>query len=261
MSHGLYKWCLLAMIINSVWIGKQLGPIHAACLRSFVRHGHDVVLHAYGRPEDTPKGVRLFDASKLMAENEIFAHKSTGSLSIASDVYRYRIQREGMGLYVDCDVYCVKRFTEREYIFSWESNVLINNAIIKFPYNSELLSSILDASEDPYFIPPWLPVKKQRKMKFRKMVGCGKHIAEQDWGVIGPALLTHHVKRLGLLEHTAPIQRYSPMYGLLSNLLYEDGLNLSDLITSQTEGLHLYNSGLKGQEIRPNTPMYEIINS
>lgn len=247
--------------VNTVWIGKKLGPVHAACLRSFVRNGHDVVLHAYGKPDDTPDGVRLFDANKLMGEHEIFAHKSTGSLSIASDVYRYRIQREGLGLYVDCDVFCVKPFIDSEYIFSWESNVLINNAIIKFPANSELLHSILKASEDPYFIPPWLPNKKQRKMRIKKMIGRGKHISDQIWGVIGPALLTHHVQRLGLENLAAPIDIYSPMYGLLSNLLFEEGLTVSDLVTSRTVGLHLYNSGLKGKEIKPNTPIYEIINS
>ncbi len=249
------------MIVNTVWIGKKLGPVHAACLRSFVRHGHDVVLHAYGRPDDTPKGVRLFDAGKLMGEHEIFAHKSTGSLSIASDIYRYRIQREGMGLYVDCDVFCIKPFTDKEYIFSWESNIRLNNAIIKFPSNSALLNSILEASENPYFIPPWLPAKKQRKMRFRKMIGRGKHIANQAWGVVGPDLLTYHVRRLGLMEHAAPIQRYSPMFGLVSNMLFERGLTVNDLITSQTEGLHLYNSGFTGKEILPDTPLYEIINS
>lgn len=67
--------------INSLWIGKKLGPIHAACLRSFIRHGHDVVLHAYGKPDDTPEGVRLFDASKLMAEKK-FLHTKTLAVSL-----------------------------------------------------------------------------------------------------------------------------------------------------------------------------------
>lgn len=53
------------LVINTVWIGKKLGPVHAACLRSFVRHGHDVVLHCFELPEDTPEGVRFFDAARL----------------------------------------------------------------------------------------------------------------------------------------------------------------------------------------------------
>lgn len=246
--------------VNSLWIGKKLGPVHAACLRSFIRHGHDVVLHAYGKPDDVPDGVRLFDANKLMGENEIFAHKSTGSLSIASDVYRYRIQREGLGLYVDCDVFCIKPFTDHEYIYSWESNKLINSAILKLPQKSELLEAILEASENNYFIPPWYKKTKQLRFKLRKRLGFPKHIANQHWGVIGPTLLTYHVERLGLESLAAPIDIYSPMYGLLSNLLFEEGLALKDLITSRTIGLHLYNSGLKNREVKPNTPLYEILN-
>lgn len=247
--------------VNTVWIGKKLGLVHAACLRSLIRHGHDVVLHAYGKPEDTPDGVRLFDASKLMDEKEIFAHKTTGSLAIASDMYRYRIQREGLGLYVDCDVYCLKPFPDTDYVLSWESNTLLNPAILKVPYNSNLLNSLLEASEDPYFIPPWLPKKKQLSRSFKKIIGRGKHVSEQEWGVIGPQLLTYHVKRLQLESYAYAIDAFSPMYGAVSNMLFEEGLTVSDLVTSRTVGLHLYNSGLKGKEIIPNTPIYEIINS
>jgi hypothetical protein len=139
-------------------------------LRSFVKHGHDIVLHAYGKLEDPPEGVRLFDASKFMSEHEVFAHTSTGNLSIASDIYRYRIQREGLGLYLDCDVYCIKPFTDQEYIFPWECNGSISNGIIKFPQNSELLKSILEALEDNYFIPPWL--KKKRKLFYALRKNC-----------------------------------------------------------------------------------------
>ncbi len=249
------------MIVNTVWIGKKLGPIHAACLRSFVRHGHNVVLHAYGRPEDTPKGVQLFDASKLMNEEEIFAHKDTGSLSIAADVYRYRIQREGMGLYVDSDVYCLSEFSDSEYILSYEANASVSNAIIKLPHDSELLKSILDASEDRYFIPPWFSKRKRRKLALRKAFGFPVHVANQKWGIIGPDLFTYHVNRLGLKDKLAPSDIYSPLYGGHTNLLFEEGLELANLITPRSIGLHLYNSGLKGKEIRPNTPLYEIINS
>lgn len=249
------------MIVNTVWIGKKLGPVHAACLRSFVRHGHDVVLHAYGRPEDTPKGVRLFDASKLMDEKDIFAHKNTGSLSIASDVYRYRIQRESMGLYVDCDVYCLNELTDSEYILSYENNTSVSNAIIKIPHDSELLKSVLNASEDRYFIPPWFSTRKRTKLALRKMIGFPVHVANQHWGIIGPSLFTYHVERLGLQDKVLPIDKYSPLFGGHTNLLFEKGLTLNNLITPRTVALHLFNSGLKGKEVVPGTPLYEIINS
>ncbi|WP_035449374.1 hypothetical protein [Aliihoeflea sp. 2WW] len=33
--------------VNAIWIGDRMGPIHAACLKSFLTCGHDVILHAY----------------------------------------------------------------------------------------------------------------------------------------------------------------------------------------------------------------------
>lgn len=68
------------VLINTIWIGGEMGPVHAACLRSFIRHGHDILLHCYERPKDAPHGVQFFDARKLMNENEIMRHKKTGTL-------------------------------------------------------------------------------------------------------------------------------------------------------------------------------------
>lgn len=236
-----------------------MGPIHAACLSSFVRNGHDVVLHSYGVPEDVPNGVRIFDASKLMNEAEIITHKDTGSLAIASDIYRYRIQREGMGLYVDCDVYCVRPFIDQEYILARESDSLVNPAILKVPQDSQLIKKILQCSEDSYFIPPWLPEKKIRKRKFQKIFGRGKHVSEQQWGTIGPILLTYWLDKLALGDLVSAADVYSPMHFDMSSLLFERGLVVNDLITSRTLGLHLYNAKLKGREIVKDTPLYEIL--
>lgn len=247
------------MIINTLWIGREMGALHAACLRSFIRHGHDVVLHAYGKPVDAPKGVVFFDADKLMSEKEIFAHKSTGSLAIASDIYRYRIQREGLGIYVDCDVYCVKPFQDQEYILARESDKLINPAIMKLPHDCALLNNIMRCSEDVFFIPPWLPLKKQRKRRIQKFLGVGRHISEQEWGVIGPVLLTHYVEEMGLECLVSAADVYSPMHFDMSHLLFEVGVSVSDLITSRTVGLHLYNAGLKGRKMIKDSPLYEII--
>lgn len=252
---------MMTSTINSIWIGGELSAVHAACLRSFVRHGHEVVLHCYDKPKDLPDGVRLFDANKLMRPNEIVRHKKSGSLALASDIYRYRILREGMGIYVDCDVFCLQQFVEADYILSWESNELVSSAIIKFPTESALLKAVLVASEDPSFIPPWRSKKRQNLYRLRKAVGMPKLVVNQPWGTIGPILLTHYVKALGLDALVAPIDVYSPLYAPLSNLLFEKGLTLGELTTSRTIAMHLYNSNLKNKPIEQGTPLYEIVHS
>lgn len=248
------------MIINTVWIGKELGLIHAACLRSFIRHGHDVVLHSYGRPHDTPDGVRLFDANKLMKEDEIVLHKKTNSLTLASDRYRYRILKEGMGLYVDCDMFCVRPFTESEYTFGWHSHDTINNAVLNAPHDSLFLKHILAAAEDMYFIPPWRNKYEVLFSQLRKSAGFPTHISKRKWGTIGPSLITFCARELGLLDKASALDIFYPLHFEQLALLYERGLTLNNLITPRTLGVHLYNSALKNRAVEPDTALYEIIN-
>lgn len=252
---------VLQLIVNTVWIGNELGSVHAACLRSFIRHGHDVVLHSYGRPHDIPDGVRLFDASKLMKEDEIVLHKKTNSLTLASDRYRYRILREGMGLYVDCDMYCVRPFTEADYTLGWHSHDTINNAVLNAPHDSEFLKQVLTASEDLYFVPPWRKKHKGAYARLRKALGFPIHISKHKWGTIGPSLITYCATELGLLDNVSAIDVFYPLHWEQLQLLYERGLKVDDLHSSRTLGIHLYNSALKGREIIEDTPLYEIINS
>lgn len=251
----------MSNIVNTVWIGEQLGAVHAACLRSFLRNGYKVVLHAFKRPQDTPDGVTIFDASKLMTLDEVEVFQKHRRLAFASDIYRYRIQRENMGLYVDCDVYCLKPFDEAEYIFGWESNDLICNAVIKIPAESPLLQKMLEASEDNYFVPPWLKSSRKNKLLLRKKIGFPVHVALQPWGVIGPQLITHYVRELNLNNHTSSIDMFYNLHFECTNLLYEPGLSVRDLTSNRSSALHLYSSRLKRNGAPAGSPMAEILNS
>lgn len=251
------------VVINSLWIGERLGAVHAACLRSFVKHGHDVVLHSYGRPIDTPEGVRMFDARRLMNESEIVRHKNSGSLALASDIYRYRILNNDMGMYVDCDVYCVRPFDFQDYLFGYEYIDKFNCAVLNLPAKSPVLKSIMDASEDPFFIPPWIKYKKKIRDKFLKRIGLGRPVSERKWGVIGPDLLTYYVKHYGLDSMAQAVDAFYPLHHDHIALLWSEGLGVDSLITKNTYGVHLYNSFIEkmNKEILPDTPLYEIINS
>jgi hypothetical protein len=72
--------------VNAIWIGDPMGPLHAACLKSFMGVGYRVILHAYSRVADAPPGVEYFDANKLMSSESIVRHSKTGSLALASDI-------------------------------------------------------------------------------------------------------------------------------------------------------------------------------
>lgn len=246
-------------IINAVWIGPELGPVHQACLRSFLRHGHDVVLHVFDPPSDIPAGVRTFDASKLMRREEVIRHAETGSYSLASDIYRYRMLHEGLGLYVDCDIYCLRPFPSSDYVMGWESGKYIANGVLKLPQGSALLGALLEATGDPFYIPPWVSSGKRRKLSLRKKLGFPVPVSKMNWGTFGPSLLTHHAKALNVDRHAMPIDAFYSLHYEQTPLLFERGLSLSDLVTKRAYALHLANSLLPAGGAPDGSPLAEVL--
>lgn len=248
--------------INMLWIGDRLGEVGAACLRSFVRHGYRVVLHCYDRPADTPKGVELFHAAKLMKPNEIVRYKEKGGLSLSGNIYRLRILREGMGTYVDADIYCLRPLPEDEYLLGFERDRHVNNAVLRIPPNGKLLADLMQATEDPYFIPPWTkPRWKPAVEHWRRILGFPIHVSERPFGTIGPRLITYLVKRDNLQGLVQPIDILYPLHFHNVSLLFSPGLSLADITTSRSCTIHLMNSSLHNREILPGTPLHEVISS
>lgn len=251
----------MAIDVNMFWHGPELGPMHAACVRSFLRHGHRVIMHCYEPPRDLPDGVKLFDAAKIMPATELVQHKKSGSVALGSDRYRYRIIAAGLGLYADCDMFCLRPLTNSPYLFGVEQTGVASCGVLNFPPNSPLLKALIKATDDPYFIPPWLKSSERRRLQFRKMLGRGVHVSKQEWGVWGPRLLTFYVSELGLWSEAAPIDRYYPLhYGHVS-LLRDPALRLADLITPRTDAVHLWHALLGDSTPPPGSPLHEIMNS
>ena len=245
--------------INAIWIGPILGSVHAACLRSFLRHGHEVVLHTFEAPQDLPAGVKLFDAERLMKRAEIFRHRKTGSFALASDIYRYRILKEGMGAYVDCDIFCLRPFEHQDYILGWETDEVVNGAVLKAPHDSQLLDALREASENPFFIPPWVSRARRRLLQTRRLLGVPQHVASMKWGVLGPSLLTHCVKKLGLSDKVMPIDAFYALHFGQTPLLIEKGLSVADIVTPRSYAIHLANSKLNRVAPPKGSPMHEIL--
>lgn len=246
--------------INAVWIGKELAPVNAACLASFVRAGHQTVLHAFDEIEDLPAGIEIFDASRLMAREEIRSYVFNRNVSpaLASDIYRLRLLREGMGVYVDCDVYCLKPFPDEEYLFGWETDGSINSAVMKTPNDSELLRAMLKDAENPDFVPPWYRSRQRRKLRLRSFFKNAYTRSYLEWASLGPRLLTYHVKRLGLEYLAKDIDYFYPLDYSHRRLLNCPGLTLDDHVTHRTLGLHLWCSGMAAEDFQPGSTLEQI---
>lgn len=245
--------------VNAFWFGPRLGAVHAACLRSFVRHGYTVRLHVYEPPADLPEGVELFDAEQLMKRSELVSHGKTGSYALASDKYRYRILRAGLGVYVDADVYCLKPLPERNFLIGWENDKAVNGAVLAAPSDSRLVAYLNDVFLDRSFIPPWERKSRRHKLMLKKAIGLAADPASMPWGTYGPALITHAVKSFGLEAEILPIDTFYPLHFSQLSLLYDADLTLADITTQRTCAVHLYNFLLPDRAIPETSPLGRML--
>ncbi len=246
---------------NAIWVGPVLGPIHAACLASFVAAGHRTVLHCYEPPTNVPRGVDIVDARRLMPESQIVRWSKNGSYALFSDLYRLKILEAGLGLYVDCDVFCVRPIADKDYILGFESPKHLNGAVLKLPSDSKVLKDFLAAAADRSFVPPWHKKSRRWMLRFRKAIGVPVTIDRLPWGTLGPKALTYFASEAGILARCQPVDVFYPVPYDRVGLFFDPGLKLEDLITPQTLGLHLYHERLKDflQNIPRASPLGEIL--
>jgi len=210
--------------------------------------GHEVHLHVYDDIEDAPPGVKLVDANEIVQRNDIVRHKKTGSYALFSDIFRYRLLRQRSGVYVDCDVYCLRpiELPETGYLLGREEDRKVNGAVLALPQDCALLQCLDDAAHDPFFVPPWYKESRQRRLKLKKMFGIGKNIADMPWGVIGPEAITYFAHQLGLTSVVSPIDVFYPVHFRCIGHLLDGELSIGDVTTKRTSAVHLYNEMLKG---------------
>lgn len=250
-------------VINFIWIGNSLGDIHAACIRSFVRHGHRVLFHCYEDVVDLPVGVEKHDANKLLPISRMI-RVPNGSPAVFCDLLRYEVQAQQLGLYVDCDMYCLQPIEDREYMLGWESDDYINGAVLKLPSGSSALEELLQLKDLKCFVPPWMKRKQQYKYKAMAALGIPVRLENLPWGSVGPKAVTYYLKKYAEDKFAEPIDVYYPLSGHHLSLLLDPGLQLSDIITPRSKMIHLWNGGSLNKMIDrfgvlPDSPMHKLL--
>jgi hypothetical protein len=61
------------MNINFLWVGSRLNKLSQLGLKSFLDHGHNVVLWVYDREcENIPSGIEVQDAGQIIHPDKVF---------------------------------------------------------------------------------------------------------------------------------------------------------------------------------------------
>jgi len=174
--------------VSTLWIGSPLGPYEQLCLLSFVQAGYAVDLFTFDDRFPIPAGVTRHDARDVLPAESVFEnHFQRGTFAAYSNIFRYRLLQLQETVWVDTDVLCGGvKIPDSPYLFGWESNRIINGAVLAAPSSSPLLSYWHD-----------------RANAFPKM--------EVNWGDLGPKLITEGVERFELSAHAAPMSVFYPL--------------------------------------------------
>ncbi|WP_108387296.1 hypothetical protein [Yoonia sediminilitoris] len=232
--------------VGTLWIGGPLSWMEQLCLKSFVDQGQKVTLFSYEEIPNVPAGVIRRDGREVIDTDDFIKYEQKNSYALFADLFRLHMIHQNPGMiWVDTDVYCHRPMAyESDYVFGYElpGAHRVNNAVLGMPADSQLLSDMLDFTSDRFSIAPFLPKKRQEKMRKQADKGNPEHITQQPWGVWGPMMVTHFVHTLGLQDHVLPLNAFYPLtfrerLKFLRNASIAEGL-----ITSETTALHLWAS-------------------
>lgn len=132
---------------NMFWHGDTLSAMEAACMRSFVSHGHKVRVFTY-RDIRLPEGTVREDAAQILPFDQYFDFMD--SPSAFSNIFRYKLLLEQGGWWVDTDVVCLQSdIPACRYFWALQDEyeeVGINGAVLKFPRGDPRCSRLLQLS-------------------------------------------------------------------------------------------------------------------
>lgn len=220
-------------------------------------------MHCYEEIVDLPEGVEVRDANKLLPLSRMI-RVPNGSPAVFCDLLRYEVQAQGLGLYVDCDIYCLRPIQNQDYIVGWESDKHINGAVLKLPKGSPALACLLKLKEKKYFIPPWAKKKHQCRYRLRAALGVPVKLEQLPWGSVGPRAVTYYLIETGEDKHVQPIDCYYPLPGHYLPLLLDPGLAVEEIVTPRTKMIHLWNGGglnslISKRGIPEGSPLYRMM--
>lgn len=241
-------------IANMLWVEGRLGPLERACMRSVVAQGHRLVLWHYSPLEGVPEGVELRDGDAVVPRERLFRHVPTGSWSLFSNLFRYRLLQLGHGLWLDSDMYLVKPIPwDDGHVFGFGVANVVATAVLGLPPDSPVLSELI-RYYDARLIPPWLPLRWRLRYAGQRALWGTYRIETMPWGNLGPNAVTAMVRKHGLMDRVKPQPVFSPWNWEEADWVMHGSERLEDRIAPETLAVHLFNQMIRDRKDAPAPP-------
>jgi hypothetical protein len=145
--------------VQMLWVGGPLSALERLVLTSWLANGHEVHLYSYGKPANTPKGLRIYDAREILPA-EADTHNSAGGQGPLrfSDRFSFALLQALGGIWVSIDVVCLRPLdfaAGLDYFFASEMlpaqagdegklRIRASSCVMKAPAGSPLTKDCLD---------------------------------------------------------------------------------------------------------------------
>lgn len=234
--------------VNTLWFGGRLRYLEQLSIVSAMAVGHAVNLFSYDPKSisGVPAGVSVRDAREVMADprrTRLFDGKFK---ALGSDFFRYEIFAKEMGYWVDLDVIFLKPLIfDDSYVFGWENDesTSINGAILRLP-NGPFLEELRSIPEENW-CPPFFGPKQRVKYYWNRLTRGKVELEDLPWGVAGPGMITHLVKKFGLIEKVQPKEVFYPISYHDAAVIFEDVSVVEGRLSPNTAAIHMWNSRLR----------------
>jgi Alpha 1,4-glycosyltransferase conserved region len=238
-------------VANMLWVEGRLGPVERACMRSVLRAGHRLVLWHYFPLDGVPEGVELRDGAEVVPQARLFRHQATGSWSAFSNLFRYELLRQGLGLWLDCDCYLVRPIVwDGGLLAGFDSNGQVACGVLGLPADSPLLAPLISCF-DAREMPTWLPLRYRLRFTIQRLLRGRFRIEQMPWGNLGPRAVTAMVEKYGLMDQVLPPEVFYPWSWQEAELVFESEDQVTARIGPATVALHLYNQMIRERKNAP----------
>ncbi|WP_254428572.1 hypothetical protein [Ruegeria atlantica] len=227
--------------IGMLWVEGPLSFLEQLCIKSYLDAGQSVRLYTYDNVTNIPDGVEHRDAREVLPDSEFVTHGRTGSPAPHSDKFRYRLlAQEADLIWADTDAYCLKPFSTPNGHYYGRLEGEVATGVLALPQDSDTLGKLIELTNDPYFIPPWLPPRHRKPLEESLQNGAPVNVPEVFWGVWGPRAFTWALKQTGEIKYALPEHVFYPLNFTRRRALARPNARIDHYMKEDTVSIHLY---------------------
>ncbi|NTZ43957.1 hypothetical protein G7A66_12850 [Altererythrobacter sp. SALINAS58] len=234
--------------LHSLWVGPSLGYLERLCLASAGAAGHNLTLWTYEPKQlkGVPEGTSVRDAAEIMPFERLLRYRDTGSVALGANLWRIELLATGLGCWVDMDFIFLKPLAFNDpYIFGWEYENWINNAVLYAPKGSQMVRD-LQAIPQPNTRPPWWGPRRSLQFYWSRFRRGRLDLEDYPWGTFSAGLVTHVVKKNKLQRYAQPPEVFYPIRWSEARMLYGPAEAIEQKLTEDTCAVHMWHSRLEG---------------